>query len=568
MPFEFDYEAMFKACSGYLSNGLRLVKLHGIYPDGSCTCGNPDHKLGGAGERSIGKHPIGTNWGEHAASEEDEIAEWCEQYRRDTVPFNVGVLLGEKSQVIDTEDDTEEARNYKRRIGLDRCQTPTFTSGRSEHKLLRWSSDIHPSVGVAHIEGLEVRVGNSRKQVQSVLPPSWHWSGVQYTWAPSLSIDELDEFAAIPAEIMRTLRHGKEDKDTPQQGPARMALYSPMLEGSRHFGMLRFALLKVLGQSNIGELTSQDILCELQLINTMNCKPPKTDNEIRKIFQSVIEYRRRKEDAGWRPGDELTNETLKHHSDAIHSQGETKPNASGQTEYQRWGLCPTYVGSTPAWTIGEWSLRLEKSDPKVWHLSVPAWQDTACEGVVRIPYDDFTHAKAVSKSIWQSGSEANLNTPEWGRIWNGTPASKKSDGKRIEGLCDQLLKARDPNNDIEVGTSSLRYATLAGYLWTALNKATGCKDPDKPEPHESGRACLMPDGTVLFGWSKVWEEIGDAHDVQLGDKGNVRRRLLALVGVSDLTHVRPRLVSGKRADFVSFDKVWLDALQALSLGGK
>ena len=146
--------------------------------------------------------------------------------------------------------------------------------------------------------------------------------------------------------------------------------------------------------------------------------------------------------------------------------------------------------------------------------------------------------------------------------------TKKSDGKRIEGLCDQLLKARDPCNDIEVGTSSLRYATLAGYLWKSLNKATGCKDPDRPEPHESGRACLMPDGTVLFGWSKVWEEIGDAHDVQLGDKGNVRRRLLAIVGASDLTHVRPRLASGKRADFVSFDKTWLDALQALSLGGK
>ena len=56
--------------------------------------------------------------------------------------------------------------------------------------------------------------------------------------------------------------------------------------------------------------------------------------------------------------------------------------------------------------------------------------------------------------------------------------------------------------------------------------------------------------------------------MQLGDKVNVRRRLLAIVGASDLTHVRPRLVSGKRADFVSFDKTWLDALQALSLGGK
>ncbi len=568
MPFDFDYEAMFKSCCGYLSNGLKLVKLHGIHPDGSCTCGNPDHRPGHAGERSIGKHPIGTNWGDHAISDEEQVTEWCEQYLRDKKPFNVGVLLGEKSNVVDTEDDTEDARNYKRRIGLDKCQTPTFTSGRSEHKLLRWSSDIHPSVGVAHIEGLEVRVGNSRKQVQSVLPPSWHWSGVQYTWAPALSIDELDEFAAIPVEIMRTLRHGKEDTDTPQQVPARMALFAPMLEGSRHAGMLRLAVRKVLGQASIGELTAQDMLHELQMVNTINCRPPKTENEIRQIFQSVLEYRRRKEEAGWRPGDELTYEAVEKHSDAIKAQGETKSTASGQTEFQRWGLVPTYVGSVPAWSVGEWTLRLEESDPPVWHLSVPAWDMTSCEGVVRIPYADLVWPHLVAKAVWASGSEANLHTPEWKRIWNGADASKKSDWKRVEGLCNQLLKARDHANNIRVGTSSLRYATLAGYLWTSLNKATSCKDIDKPEPHENGRACLMPDGCVLFQWTKVWEEIGDAHDVAPSERQTIRHRLLRLVDARDFIHVRTRLASGKRVAFVSFDKIWLDALQTLSLGEK
>ena len=82
--------------------------------------------------------------------------------------------------------------------------------------------------------------------------------------------------------------------------------------------------------------------------------------------------------------------------------------------------------------------------------------------------------------------------------------TKKSDGKRIEGLCTQLLKAQDLANNITVGTSSLCYATLAGYLWTSLKKATSCKDIDKPEQYDNGRACLMPDGCVLFQWTKVW----------------------------------------------------------------
>ena len=119
-----------------------------------------------------------------------------------------------------------------------------------------------------------------------------------------------------------------------------------------------------------------------------------------------------------------------------------------------------------------------------------------------------------------------------------------------------------------VGTSSLRYATLAGYLWTSLNKATSCKDIDKPEPHENGRACLMPDGCVLFQWTKVWEEIGDAHDVAPSERQTIRHRLLRLVDARDFIHVRTRLASGKRVAFVSFDKIWLDALQTLSLGEK
>ena len=147
-------------------------------------------------------------------------------------------------------------------------------------------------------------------------------------------------------------------------------------------------------------------------------------------------------------------------------------------------------------------------------------------------------------------------------------ASKKSDWKRVVGLCTQLLKARDHANNIMVGTSSLRYATLAGYLWTSLNKATSCKDIDKPEPHENGRACLMPDGCVLFQWTKVWEEIGDAHDVAPSERQAIRHRLLRLVDARDFIHVRTRLASGKRVAFVSFDKIWLDALQTLSLGEK
>ena len=34
MAFEFDKDAMFKACALYLSKGMLLVRVHGIWPDG------------------------------------------------------------------------------------------------------------------------------------------------------------------------------------------------------------------------------------------------------------------------------------------------------------------------------------------------------------------------------------------------------------------------------------------------------------------------------------------------------------------------------------------------------
>ena len=188
MAFEFDADAMFKSCALYLSKGLLLVRVHGIWPDGRCTCGRKEHAVGRSGERNCGKHPVGDDWASRVATTEDDIVEWLE----DGIPFNVGCLLGPRGGVIDSEDDDEAARRYRKSIGMDLLETPTWLSGKSTHQLTLWDDRLSGCKGTANPGGLEVRIGAGNTSIQSVLPPSWHRSGVQYQWKPGFSLNDMD----------------------------------------------------------------------------------------------------------------------------------------------------------------------------------------------------------------------------------------------------------------------------------------------------------------------------------------------------------------------------------------
>ena len=207
MAFEFDRDSMSRQCLSYISRGMVLAKLHGIWPDGRCTCGNPDHAVGKAGERTVGKHPVGLDWGDKVAVTEDDVCAWIEEYDRTGVPFNVGVLCGPRGGMIDSEDDDAAARAYRESIGMAGPETPTWTSGKSTHQLTLWDDALKGCKGVQKPGGLEVRIGAGGKAIQSVLPPSWHWSGVQYQWRPTLSPDEIP-VAPTPRALLVALVNG------------------------------------------------------------------------------------------------------------------------------------------------------------------------------------------------------------------------------------------------------------------------------------------------------------------------------------------------------------------------
>lgn len=565
MAFEFDPDAMFKACALYLSKGLILVRVHGIWPDGRCTCGRKDHAIGKSGERNCGKHPVGDDWANHVATTEDDVLAWLE----DGIPFNVGCLLGPRGGMIDSEDDDESAKRFRKSIGMDDLETPTWTSGKSTHQLTRWDDVLSDCKGTASPGGLEVRIGAGNSSIQSVLPPSWHRSGIQYAWKPGFSLEDVD-IARTPKSLLVALSNGAgHSAGRPDEKPASTMLFGEIPDGQRHRAILRWAWYKIVNQLNPLTRVNQDITTrEILLLNQQNCKPPADEKHARKIIGDCYEHYRKKLETGWRPSAADTEDSAAEAEiDKIESQegGSSKP-APG-SGFELYGLKRVMVGKIEAYEPGDWRIEMIHSDPPEIVLCVPSWEKTPCKGRIQMTFDTFRSAPKVAAAVFVATRTYILDGDggRWQKIWKGHDASKANGFQSIPGLMELLMARKREEDDIEVGTSSLRYAQLAGYVLQVFRKATQPRDEEKPEPNESGRPCWVTPDELWLQWAKVWEDIGRGHDVLPGERNRIRSRLLDIMGQKDFDHRRHRFSSG-RLEYVVFTKEWIAALESLAAG--
>jgi len=564
MAFEFDFTETFRLCAIYISHGLRVIRLNGIWPDGRCTCGNPECAVGRSGERSAGKHPIGSNWGERYARSEDEILDWD-----DGTPFNVGVVLGPGSGVIDNENDSPEATAYRQSIGTDRLETPSWTSGRSMHQMTLWN-DCLESISKAEPGGLECRIGGGGAQIQSVMPPSWHYSGVQYQWKPGLSIEEV-EIAETPRELLRQIVNydsggGGASGAGSSAGPL---VFRPIHDGEgRHRALLLWSWNKIINDRAPLRAERRAVITkEIQDANEKYIKPPKSVKETLQIINSCFEhFRRRHHEERWEPSPtDLEETSVATEAEKILGGADKKlPPTSG---YQSHGLERLDISGIEAYSPGDWSIQFMKGDPPEIVLCVPAWENTPCHGRVSMTFDTFRSAAKVASTVFTATHRVILDgdAGKWHGIWRGIEASKKTGGQSIMGLAEQLVQRNNDEDNIYVGSSAKRYSQLAGFLLQVLKKATTPKDEEKPEPNESGRPCWVTPDECWLQWGKVWEDISRQHDVAPAERNKLRSRLLDAMGEKDFTHTRHRFLS-HRMEYVVFTREWVAALEVLAAG--
>ena len=568
MTFEFDPHEMFRQCCGIIGVGGRVVKNHGITAEGACTCGRAGHHVAGPVKKQVGKHPAGADgWQHRVAKTEDDLAEWLEEYERTRVPFNAGVVLGPTTGIIDIEWDDPLAKEFAEQIGLTQMLTPTYTSGRSEHRLFLWDDRFEQiEKAVVYPGGLEVRLGVGKKASQSVIPCSWHWSAVQYKWRPTLGIDEI-ELARLPEELVRIIVNQKvAGRANTKIKTARHVIHGDVGEGYRHPTLLALAT-KLVMQFRLydNDDVQQDIYGLVWNTNLQRCKPPKSEEEVGAIVASCVAYRRELE-AQNEPlpeDEEEISDAASTIEERIKGGDEKKPVSGYALQGLQWRAVDGW--SDGEWMPGEWSLQMIQSDPPEIVLCVDRWRDTPCKGRVTFGFDEFRSAVKVANKVFSATRRVILDGDrgEWERIWRGQDGNAKR--PKIRGMVEKLVDKKDKASDIHVGASSLRFATLAAYLMESFTKATMPRSEDNPEPNISGRACWVKPDQLWFKWQKTWEDIGRTHDVQAGERIRRRHMLCQTMGVDDLPEAR-HTFGDVRHSYVVFSSEWVDAVKSLADG--
>jgi hypothetical protein len=539
-----DADGITKAIAGYVHRGLRVVRLNGLVRHGECTCWK------GADCGSPGKHPTGSAW--ETTTDEDEVFElWGGPTR-----YNVGVVLGDAGRgsgpaVIDIEADSDEAAAELRRLGLDRFETPTWSSGRGLHRLFLWSPEL-PAVQVVKPHGIEVRIGGGGRQTQSVMPPSMHHSGRAYQWEPGFGLDEV-EIAAVPDNIMELIQEFVRRGTAESAGnlaPGRRStaiLRGPVGEGGRNDAVFHAACLLSRSIHPGDDEMEQALLDVLRAVNTTRCRPPLADDEVKGVFRSALKYRR----------EDTAAEALFPGVEAIVEGSRTVHRPAGL------------------------ELTILQGDPTMFELRCDELRPFNPSGSVRVPADVWGDARKMKTALIAAfpGLPFDRHPGDFATIWDGTapqaatrnhPAREAVTGLRV--LLEQ--EAIAAGRRVEV-TDPAEHALrrLVGYLVERLDRVgeysgTRCEAEGASDNHRILMQCGDTggwfNGRLYFTWDSAWVHLASKYGIERGAPDKVSRAMPEIIGRKLKTN-RVRW-QGKGQSYKILSEPELEILRAYAAG--
>lgn len=470
-----DNTALLTAAHEYAAYGWRLVPLHSLKPDGHCTC-NRGEQCGVGGR---GKHPRVTEWQKKASCEAATIERWWGQQ---WPAANIGVKLGPESGIIDVECDSDEAeRALSELFDHDFPITPTWLAARGKHRLFQWTDDLPGATAKAVLKfhGIEFRVGGGGLGAQSVLPPSRHPSGAQYRWLVDPATVDV---AVLPAAVIERLRGGSQNSSkaaSSRPQSARHALYGPDVigEGGRDNTLYAEAcamwreMFLAYGDAAFDSLDQQkSVYQRLWAWNQAKCAPPLDDSVVLQKCNGARAFIR----------ESMANEN---------------PNK---------GCSLTALGlehREGEWWPGQWHVETINSDPPEARLYAPFLP----KKFIEINMEDFNSPTKVHLAVLKATGTVCLDDrPKvWPSIWNGY---RDEDGKSHRGLKAKLL---DDSQWIEAPPETRREYVIAELLVGAIAKA---KRLEQDVPDTTQRPCELPDGTVVFVYRQIWEDMARSDD--------------------------------------------------------
>lgn len=486
--------------------GFYPVKLHyPIFKENGvvdCSCLGPDK----TSCESQGKHPVGNQWGKSATQDPEVIAE-----RFSGQPWNVGIILGlcygipAEQAVIDIEDDSPEGRALADALLSDH-PAPTYTSGKSLHRIYRWSPDLPPVANLT-VAGLEFRFGGRDLQTQSVAPPSMHRNGSQYRWLDGRSPVDIP-ITPLPKHVIEYVcqeyARQHEQKTNPSSGDSRK-FKSPIgkiAPGGRHHALLKYAnscWRMAYTLNGINGIEEQEVLDQVWMwlagANSYVCVPPKTESELHVIFNSSRDYMRSEFMREIEEKIEQSNPTESAAPDSfgrwLHDRGiriRTDPsleaNEQSTERIDEW-MCD--------WTIEI----LSKSDESLIRVNFVTPKQLS----VTVKESEFDRHDLFSRRVQtESGGTIILDRTfsywDWKSIWSGRANGKKNGKTR--GLKEYLINhahvvAREEGGLPEqIEDIILSMAGSIGPLLSAMDKW------NSKQKKFSGRMKLDPQGENLM----------------------------------------------------------------------
>jgi len=532
------------------------------------------------------KRPFIKAWQRAATDQWKQITAWWDQWPA----ANVGVCLGEGSGILDLECDSPKAeQEYLALFDGDPPVTATYQGQRGKHRLFRWRNDL-PGGAVVKLGDIEVRTGNGGKGAQSVFPPSIHPSGVLYQWlVPPGDCPP----AALPDAILARLWNLAGDDLTPPAGEGggatpveRAAAYVGSIEGcatgSRNQRGYRvacvllrdFALsatdawpilvawnarnqppldeaelrhcaasaekygLGVIGsklkeptatkprrakrwEPTVPEATNTEVTDEFAFLASVGPPPDMSDfiavcvanwkslsktSDVTELFRSIEgqNYRREHPLSDNELRAVFTMHLKAERSRRIAKQAEAVLNPSPESVVE--GAAKAVQEGQRR--VGLWKLTIVHSDPPRYELYSPL----------------FCKSPFIVLNARQMNSPGSIRVEALEQAECALPKAFDKLWSDPGGLYETLIHTAEHR---AAPLEEQRHLVVADCLWEKLSKKRIVEEGREPDPR--GRPSLMPDGSIVFKFNTVWEELWQGpHRVE---KGELSKLLQALGAV-------------------------------------